>query len=79
MNTEQIQKLADILKREPTLEWKPADLPYVDVNTFDAFLGDKDDGVQFSLQYQQDHNYFILFILSNFFFGSDSSKLGVLL
>ena len=52
MNATQIEKLTDILKREPTLEWKPADLPCTDVNTYDAFLGEEDDGVHFSLQYQ---------------------------
>ena len=51
MNAVQIKKLADILKREPTLEWKPVELPHTDVNTREAFLGDKADGVHFSLQY----------------------------
>lgn len=53
MNAKQITELADILKREPTLEWKPANLSVdvADVNTYDAVIGEPDDGVHFSLQY----------------------------
>lgn len=51
MNAEQIKTLVDILKRDPILEWKPVNLPHADVNTCEAFLGEEDDGVQFSLQY----------------------------